>query len=71
MKKLSQKSNMMVKLASWCEGSSILGLSYSLYRNLAKGEDKDGEMLRKLLLEKPSLLVLDEGHTPRNKKSLI
>uniref|UniRef100_R7WB67 SNF2 N-terminal domain-containing protein n=1 Tax=Aegilops tauschii TaxID=37682 RepID=R7WB67_AEGTA len=71
MKKLSQKSKMMLKLASWYEGSSIIGLSYSLYRNLAKGEGKDGEMQRNLLLEKPGLLVLDEGHTPRNKKSLI
>uniref|UniRef100_A0ACD5VP14 Uncharacterized protein n=1 Tax=Avena sativa TaxID=4498 RepID=A0ACD5VP14_AVESA len=69
--KLSQKSTLMLKLASWYEGSSIIGLSYSLYRNLAKGEGADGEMVRNLLLEKPGLLVLDEGHTPRNKKSLI
>jgi DNA repair and recombination RAD54-like protein len=69
--KLSQKSTLMLKLASWYEGSSIIGLSYSLYRNLAKGEGADGETVRNLLLEKPGLLVLDEGHTPRNKKSLI
>ncbi|KAM0858731.1 hypothetical protein ACQ4PT_047655 [Festuca glaucescens] len=69
--KLSQKSMLMLKLASWYEGSSIIGLSYSLYRNLAKGEGTDGKTVRNLLLEKPGLLVLDEGHTPRNKKSLI
>ncbi|XP_024315038.1 SNF2 domain-containing protein CLASSY 3 [Brachypodium distachyon] len=71
MNKLSQKSRLMLKLASWYEGSCIIGLSYSLYRNLAKGEDMDGETVRNLLLKNPGLLVLDEGHTPRNKKSLI
>ncbi|KAL6979802.1 hypothetical protein U1Q18_021458 [Sarracenia purpurea var. burkii] len=31
----------------------------------------EGEQVRKMLLELPGLLVLDEGHTPRNDQSLI
>ncbi|KAL6842696.1 hypothetical protein ACP4OV_027540 [Aristida adscensionis] len=67
--KMDQKYIRLVKLASWMNGTSILGVSYSLFRELAKG--KDGDEVKKLLLEKPGLLVLDEGHTPRNKESLI
>ncbi|KAL6634845.1 hypothetical protein ACP70R_027516 [Stipagrostis hirtigluma subsp. patula] len=68
--KMEQKYRRLLKLASWMNGTSIIGVSYSLFRKLAK-EEVDGDEVRKLLLEKPDLLVLDEGHTPRNKKSLI
>ncbi|KAF8412498.1 hypothetical protein HHK36_000463 [Tetracentron sinense] len=76
----------MVKLYSWKKDKSILGVSYNLFEKLA-GErlvddkedtkkrkvllDKQGEQIRKILLELPGLLVLDEGHTPRNQRSLI
>jgi DNA repair and recombination protein RAD54 and RAD54-like protein len=60
-----------VKLNSWVNGTSIIGVSYSLFRKLANDEGMDGDNVRKLLLQRPDLLVLDEGHTPRNKKSLI
>lgn len=69
--KLEQKSRRVLKLNSWHEGSSIIGVSYSLFRKLAKDDGMDGQKVRKVLLERPDLLVLDEGHTPRNKKSLI
>ncbi|KAL6911910.1 hypothetical protein ACP4OV_000715 [Aristida adscensionis] len=69
--KMDRKYKRLVKLASWMNGTSIIGVSYSLFRKLAKEEGMDGDEVRKLLLEKPDLLVLDEGHTPRNKKSLI
>lgn len=76
----------MVKLFSWCKDKSILGVSYSLYEKLAgeKFRKDDGtkkrskvkretetEELRKFLLDLPGLLVLDEGHTPRNQRSSI
>ncbi|GJM86310.1 hypothetical protein PR202_ga02159 [Eleusine coracana subsp. coracana] len=41
------------------------------WKKLANDDGMDGDNVRKLLLERPDLLVLDEGHTPRNKKSLI
>jgi DNA repair and recombination protein RAD54 and RAD54-like protein len=69
--KMDQNYRRLVKLGSWMNGTSIIGLSYSLFRKLANHEGMDGDKVRKLLLEKPNLLVLDEGHTPRNKKSLI
>ncbi|KAA8515813.1 hypothetical protein F0562_018576 [Nyssa sinensis] len=76
----------MLKIYSWRKDKSILGVSYNLYKILAgekfikdKGKkkqkkvflDKDAEQLRKILLELPDLVVLDEGHTPRNQRSHI
>lgn len=76
----------MVKLFSWCQDKSILGVSYSLYEKLAgekfsKDEgtnfkrkvarETENEKFRKILLNFPGLLFLDEGHTPRNQRSSI
>ncbi|PIN07993.1 DNA repair protein, SNF2 family [Handroanthus impetiginosus] len=72
----------LVKISSWNIGSSVLGISYSLFEKLTgetyiKGKKKkvimDDKMkaMRKILLEKPGLVVLDEGHTPRNERSNI
>ncbi|KAK4414311.1 SNF2 domain-containing protein CLASSY 3 [Sesamum alatum] len=76
----------MVKIYSWNMGRSILGISYSLFEKLTGEkylEEKTSEMreriiidgktkaLRKILLEKPGLVILDEGHTPRNRRSNI
>ncbi|XP_010532826.1 PREDICTED: SNF2 domain-containing protein CLASSY 4 [Tarenaya hassleriana] len=74
-----------VKLFSWCRRKSILGVSYHLFVKLTgkkcnkkpgkrTGLELDSEMeerIQKYLLEWPELLILDEGHTPRNRKSLI
>ncbi|CAL5056838.1 unnamed protein product [Urochloa decumbens] len=69
--KMDQNYRRLVKLGSWMNGTSIIGVSYSLFRKLVNDEGMDGDKVTNLLLEKPDLLVLDEGHTPRNKKSLI
>ncbi|XP_010519701.1 PREDICTED: SNF2 domain-containing protein CLASSY 3 [Tarenaya hassleriana] len=75
----------MVKLFSWSTEKSILGISYNLFEKLAgddvekrkkkkKSEailDKEREDIRKILLEIPGLLVLDEAHTPRSQRSCI
>ncbi|KAL6614819.1 hypothetical protein ACP70R_037089 [Stipagrostis hirtigluma subsp. patula] len=68
--KMDKKYSRLVKLASWLNGTSIMGVRYTLYGKLAKVDGMDGNEVRTLLLEKPSLLILDQGHTPRNKKSL-
>ncbi|XP_048131605.1 SNF2 domain-containing protein CLASSY 4-like [Rhodamnia argentea] len=74
----------MIKLYSWSKSSSILGISYTLYEKLAvqKREgikdpekksaiQKKDEEMRKILLDLPGVVVLDEGHTPRNQRSSI
>ncbi|KAK4414282.1 SNF2 domain-containing protein CLASSY 3 [Sesamum alatum] len=63
----------LLKLYSWMKGRSILGVSYKLFENLAGENGKKGQnqQIRKVLREFPGLLVLDEGHTPRNEQSLI
>ncbi|KAJ0234679.1 SNF2 domain-containing protein CLASSY 4 [Hirschfeldia incana] len=68
----NKNSVRMVKLYSWRNKKSILGISYNLYEKLA-GNRCAGEVqeFRKMLLELPGLLVLDEGHTPRNHNSCI
>lgn len=58
-----------IKMSLWSKGGRILGISYSLFEKLT-GKEKD-EKMRKILLEMPGLVVLDEGHTPRNQRSSI
>lgn len=63
----------MVKLYSWTKDRSILGIGYNLFKQLA-GDNRKGhhaEKFRKILVEMPRILVLDEGHTPRNQTSLL
>lgn len=69
-----------VKMYSWNQGKSILGISYRLYEILVgenskkavrNVDDEETEGLRKILLQLPQLVVLDEGHTPRNQRSCI
>ncbi|MQL98936.1 hypothetical protein Taro_031653 [Colocasia esculenta] len=64
----------IVKLFSWDKGRSILALSYCLFEKLVGSLNKQGTKnayLGKILLDKPDLFVFDEGHTPRNERSLI
>ncbi|XP_019420610.1 PREDICTED: SNF2 domain-containing protein CLASSY 3-like [Lupinus angustifolius] len=63
-------SSRLLKLYSWKCNKSILGISYKLFEQLTRQDCSDKE-LRKFLLEHAGLLVLDEGHTPRNSRSLI
>ncbi|XP_045797850.1 SNF2 domain-containing protein CLASSY 3-like [Trifolium pratense] len=71
----------IVKLISWFKETSILGISYNLYgsicqhkkeKNLESVKETKGNFdMREVLLEAPGLLVLDEGHIPRNQRSHI
>ncbi|POO03108.1 hypothetical protein TorRG33x02_011690 [Trema orientale] len=61
----------VVKLISWGKGSSVLGMTYRLFEKLVAEEKTRGGQVWKILLDWPGLIVLDEGHTPRNKQSLI
>lgn len=63
----------LAKLYSWMKRKSILGISYRLFEQLAGDKDlgRQNEQIRRQLLESPGVLVLDEGHTARNSKSLM
>ncbi|CAN6454148.1 unnamed protein product [Victoria cruziana] len=64
----------IIKIFSWIDRKSVMLLSYGLFRKLTmegQDSDKEGHAMRKILLEYPGLLVLDEGHTARNKFSRI
>ncbi|XP_058741323.1 SNF2 domain-containing protein CLASSY 4-like [Vicia villosa] len=79
----STEETRMAKLILWFKETSILGISYTLFKDLAHGEEeckdkkknnqkrKENSYMRKALLEAPGLLVLDEGHTPRNARSRV
>ncbi|KAF9623746.1 hypothetical protein IFM89_005253, partial [Coptis chinensis] len=75
-KNRNNKWTRLVKLLSWSKEKSVLGISYNLFEKHAgdrfvNGRNKEKVEMRRILLEKPGLLVFDEGHTPRNKHSLI
>ncbi|WJX81495.1 hypothetical protein P8452_64368 [Trifolium repens] len=79
----SKEDTRMVKLISWYKETSILGISYTLYKKLAGAVQSENKKMKnqasaqkrkemgKSLREVPGLLVLDEGHTPRNRSSGI
>ncbi|KAJ0954859.1 putative DNA helicase chromatin remodeling SNF2 family [Helianthus annuus] len=64
-----------MKISSWTNGGSVLGVSYNLYEKLAGDsysyKNIDHEKIRTCLLDMPGLVVLDEGHTPRSENSKI
>ncbi|KAI3693750.1 hypothetical protein L1987_76702 [Smallanthus sonchifolius] len=67
----------LIKLLSWKKKTSVLGITYRLFESLAGEERKkkravnnvENEQVKNFLLQAPTLLVLDEGHTPRNDQS--
>ncbi|KAL6843067.1 hypothetical protein ACP4OV_027141 [Aristida adscensionis] len=69
----TEKLTRLVKLLSWNKGHGILGISYGLYTKLTseKAGCTEENKVRSILLENPGLLVLDEGHTPRNERSVM
>ncbi|KNA24648.1 hypothetical protein SOVF_013750 [Spinacia oleracea] len=66
-----KKTIRSIKLLTWASGKGVLGISYSLLQRLAGEQEGADEKVREILIRKPGILVLDEGHTPRNEKSNI
>lgn len=63
-----------IKIRSWCNGGSVLGVSYSLYEKIfgnTKTKNVNLEKMGSVLLDMPGLVILDEGHKPRNQRSNI
>lgn len=65
------KTIRLVKLHTWASGNGVLCISYGLLQRLAGDKEGTDEKVRQVLLEQSGILVLDEGHTPRNEKSNI
>ncbi|KAK1305296.1 DNA repair and recombination protein RAD54 [Acorus calamus] len=62
----------LAKLYSWRKSKSVLCISYDLFKLLVDDSyDKEEQEIRKILLEMPDILVLDEGHAARNRNSQI
>ncbi|KAK8968159.1 hypothetical protein KSP40_PGU020806 [Platanthera guangdongensis] len=62
------------KLCSWKRGNGVLALSYSLFTKLITGKhakNSEGYVAGQFLLNQPGLIVFDEGHIPRNHRSLL
>ncbi|XP_071919247.1 SNF2 domain-containing protein CLASSY 3 [Coffea arabica] len=70
---LRRVGSRMTKLYSWTKEKSVLGISYKLFEQIASGQKGKGsdEKLKEIFLQLPGLVVLDEGHTPRNQQSLV
>ncbi|KAB1201065.1 SNF2 domain-containing protein CLASSY 3 [Morella rubra] len=66
--RLDKNAIRILKLYSWIRERSILGISYQMFVKLTgEGEDRQhAAQIRKILLERPGLVVLDEGHKARN-----
>lgn len=72
-RRCSREVTQMAKLMSWRKGGGVLGVSYQMLEKLAgdSAEEQDREEFRRVLLDSPGLVVLDEGHIPRNEGSQI
>ncbi|XP_061362190.1 protein CHROMATIN REMODELING 35-like isoform X2 [Gastrolobium bilobum] len=58
-------------LKQWVEHKSILFLGYKQFSSIVcdNGNDSISISCQEILLKKPSILILDEGHTPRNENT--
>ncbi|KFK26942.1 hypothetical protein AALP_AA8G313700 [Arabis alpina] len=58
-------------LTQWVDQRSILFLGYQQFAKIICDDNIDAvsEDCKRILLEKPTLLILDEGHTSRNKET--
>eukprot|EP01018_Ginkgo_biloba_P032977 Gb_25423 [translate_table: standard] len=69
------RCNQLQILKEWRQKKSILLVSYAQFSSIVSEKpDNDmiaGSLSREILLECPGLLILDEGHFPRNSKSII
>ncbi|XP_010932641.1 protein CHROMATIN REMODELING 35 [Elaeis guineensis] len=71
--KADNRSQQLEVLRSWQENSSILFLGYKQFTNIICDNDasKIASACRESLLKVPTLLILDEGHTPRNENTYV
>ncbi|WOK94273.1 hypothetical protein Cni_G02975 [Canna indica] len=71
--KADNRSQQLEVLKLWQENKSILFLGYKQFSNIISDKDnsKVSAACREILLKVPGLLILDEGHTPRNEETYM
>ncbi|KAK8668567.1 hypothetical protein V6N13_106020 [Hibiscus sabdariffa] len=69
--KAENRSQQLEVLKQWVESKSILFLGYKQFATIVcdGGTGKIPVSCQEILLKAPSILVLDEGHTPRNENT--
>ncbi|ESQ46046.1 hypothetical protein EUTSA_v10000722mg, partial [Eutrema salsugineum] len=70
--KAESRRQQLQVLRQWVEQRSILFLGYQQFAKIICDDDNIdavSESCKRILLEKPTLLILDEGHTSRNKET--
>ncbi|RID66912.1 hypothetical protein BRARA_D02022, partial [Brassica rapa] len=72
--KADSRRQQLKVLREWVEERSILFLGYQQFAKIICDDsisidDEVSEDCKRILLEKPTLLILDEGHTSRNKET--
>ncbi|XP_038706194.1 protein CHROMATIN REMODELING 35-like isoform X2 [Tripterygium wilfordii] len=69
--KAEKRLQQLEVLEQWVENKSILFLGYKQFANIVcdDGTNEVSTACQEILLKAPSLLILDEGHTPRNENT--
>lgn len=69
--KADNRTQQLEVLKQWVEHKSILFLGYKQFSNIVCDNEssKISASCQEILLKAPSILVLDEGHTPRNENT--
>ncbi|XP_039015141.1 protein CHROMATIN REMODELING 35-like [Hibiscus syriacus] len=69
--KAENRSQQLEVLKQWVESKSILFLGYKQFTTIIcdGGTGKIPASCQEILLKAPSILILDEGHTPRNENT--
>ncbi|XP_024314539.1 protein CHROMATIN REMODELING 35 [Brachypodium distachyon] len=67
----TKREDQLKILYSWQSNMSILFLGYEQFSKIIcfNGDEIAGAACRDMLLMAPNLLIMDEGHTPRNKET--
>ncbi|KAL1801816.1 hypothetical protein ACET3Z_030463 [Daucus carota] len=67
----NSRSQQLEVLRQWVEKRSILFLGYVQFSSLVSNPNTDEitAACQKILLKQPSVLIMDEGHTPRNENT--
>lgn len=69
--KAANRSQQLNVLKQWAEQKSVLFLGYKQFSSIVTGEvtTKEKAACKEILVKAPTVLILDEGHTPRNKET--
>lgn len=69
--KADSRSQQLEVLKQWMERKSILFLGYKQFSSIVcdNGTSNSSKSCQEILLKVPNILILDEGHTPRNENT--